>query len=221
MVKMKKSVALFAFILIICVPVFAQHEHQHADSSEQESSVVMEEGLPEKSEIPGTRASSFAPFSEFPNLHPLIVHFPVVLLLLAFFAQIIGLFAWRTELSWVTFFLLIGGFAGAFLAAKVFHPHVGELSERLNHIFEAHEYYAYATVWLSGIAFFLKAISHFFLKRKTWAEIIVFLSIMSSAITVSLAGHLGSQMVFIENIGPQGNHLEEGAHGGEGHEHQD
>jgi hypothetical protein len=45
--------------------------------------------------------------------------------------------------------------------------------------------------------------------RKTWFEVIVFLVLGASALTVSLAGHLGSQMVFIEEVGPGGNYIEQ------------
>jgi uncharacterized protein involved in response to NO len=61
---------------------------------------------------------------------------------------------------------------------------------------------------LAGIALVLKLISHF-TKRKIWAEVIVFLVLAGSAVTVSLAGHLGSQLVFIEEVGPGGNYIKQ------------
>lgn len=74
--------------------------------------------------------------------------------------------------------------------------------------------YATWTLWLSGIAVLLKAGSHFFMKRAVWAEVVAVLVLLASAYTVSVAGHHGSQLVFIEDVGPQGKYLE-----AEGHSH--
>lgn len=54
-----------------------------------------------------------ADLEDFPTLHPLVVHFPIVLLLLAALSQIAGLFVFNNELSWVTLFLIASGFIGA------------------------------------------------------------------------------------------------------------
>jgi uncharacterized membrane protein len=160
--------------------------------------------------LPGQeKTATFAPFSDFPNLHPLVVHFPIVLLLLAVLTQLAGIFMFRKELSWVTLFLLLGGFAGAILASQVFHPHASGLVDRVQEILDTHEQYASITIWLAGIALVFKIISHFFLGNKRWGEWIIFLVIAGSALTVALAGHLGSQMVYLEDVGPKGNKLEQ------------
>ncbi|QGY45803.1 hypothetical protein GM418_19630 [Maribellus comscasis] len=207
MAQIDKIITLFTLILLLSFPVLAQ-EHSHSDSAKEETSVVVEEGLPEAEEIPATENSTFASWDEFPNLHPMVVHFPIVLLLVALLSQFIGLFAYRKEMSWVTIFLLTGGFIGALLAGLVFHPHTSELPENVKQVFETHEYYAFLTIWLAAIALVLKIISHF-TNRKTWFEVIVFLVLGASALTVSLAGHLGSQMVFIEEVGAGGNYIEQ------------
>lgn len=170
----------------------SQHEHEIKASASQNTS--------ESSGV-------FYSLSDFPNLHPLVVHFPVVLLVLSFFSQLIGLFIYRKEFSWLTMFLLLGGFFGALLAGMVFHPDVDGIPEKAARILEAHDTYASWTMWLSGIALGLKIISHFFLKRKTWIEILVMLVITGSAVTVTLTGHLGAEMVYIEDVGPEGHGL--------------
>jgi len=156
--------------------------------------------------------SKFAPLVDFPNLHPMVVHFPIVLLLLAFFSQLAALFVYRKPLSWVTLFLLAGGFLGAILASRVFHVHPEGLPASVHDVFEAHEGLAYITLWLSGIALVFKIISHFVFDTKKWAELIVLLVILGAAITVTLTGHLGAEMVYLDQVGPGGNMVEQHQH---------
>jgi len=183
-------------------PVLVQHDPAQEAEVEDTSSGVNEDGDSDASEI-------IAGWDDFPNLHPMVVHFPIVLLLFAFFSQLIGLFVMKKELSWVTLVLLFLGVLSGLIAAKYTHAHPHDLPERINQIFEEHEWYASATLWISGGTFLLKLISHFFIKYNRWLEIVVTVTLFLSATTVSFTGHLGSQLVHIENVGPQGNYLEE------------
>lgn len=153
-----------------------------------------------------------ATWKDFPSVHPLIVHFPIVLLLLAFFAQLAAIFIWKKELSFITLILLVAGFLGAYVAGNFFHPHTDELNELARQVLEKHERYADLTLWLSGIGSLLKIISHLFLNRKTWAEVAVVLLLMGSAWSVSMAGHYGATLVHLHGVGPQGAHLEMSGH---------
>ncbi len=153
-----------------------------------------------------------APLSDFPNLHPLLVHFPVVLLVLALITQLFSFFVYQKALSWVTLLLLLFGFAGAWVASEYAHPHTTGLSEYAYKVLLEHERFASITVWSSGIALLLKIISHFFLRMKLWTEILVALLLIVSASAVSLAGHHGAQLVHIEGVGPMGKYLETGDH---------
>ncbi len=216
---MKKFIMLVLISWIAVLPQFSTARENNETAGSPTQSIAVEQTSQSNQPATGQNTRStwsagktgsvFAPFSAFPNLHPLIVHFPVVLLLLSFLSQLMGLFVFRKEMSWITLTLLIGGFVGAILAAQVFHPHPDQLPENLERIFEAHEQYAMWTMWLSGIGLFLKLISHFFLKRKLWMEIIVALLLTGSAITVTLAGHLGAELVYVKDVGPQGHDVEE------------
>ena len=209
--KVCKTLILYLFIIFIPLQIAAHGDDDHDDSTKQDTTQTVVAEDQQVSDYSKTKKSKglFAGFDEFSNLHPLIVHFPIVLLLLAVFSQLIGLFVYQKPLSWVTLALLLGGFIGGILASQFFHPHTTNLSEKAISILEAHETYASWTIWLAGIALLFKAISHFFLNRKILAEVIVLLLIVGSAVTVSLAGHLGTQMVYIENICPKGKYIEQ------------
>ncbi|MEO6904061.1 MAG: DUF2231 domain-containing protein [Bacteroidia bacterium] len=144
----------------------------------------------------------------FPNYHPLVVHFPIVLIIMAFVFQLLSFFVYKKEFSLATLILLALGVISAGLASNTFHAHPLELTGRAKEIFETHEQMASFTWWFSLIALLIKISSHFFMKRKWWMESIATLFLLASAITVSIAGHHGAMLVHIEGIGPKGEHLE-------------
>lgn len=73
---------------------------------------------------------------------------------------------------------------------------------------EIHEKYAAYTLWLSGIGLVLKLVSHFYFNRKLATELMTALVIVASATFVSLTGHYGSQLAYVEGVGSQGRYLE-------------
>lgn len=144
----------------------------------------------------------------FPNYHPLVVHFPIVLLIMAFLFQIISFFYFKKEFGLTTLILLTLGVIFAWLASNTFHADTGELRGKAAEIFAKHEQMASFTWWFALIALITKIVSHFFLKRKWWMESIVALLLLGSAIFVSITGHHGAKLVYMQGIGPLGKYLE-------------
>ncbi len=227
-IRQKTGLFLSAILILLSFLVFAHGDEDHGKKKKETKDTVSTEVVQEKvadkhdhsahGEL-GHHANKplKAELQDFPTLHPLVVHFPIVLLLLAALSQIAGLFFFKNELNWVTLFLIAGGFAGAYIAGSYVHPHTAGLSDLAEKILLEHENYASYTTWLGGIAFLLKAASHFFLKRKLWGEIIVALVLAASAYTVSTAGHYGAQLIHIEGVGAKGEFIETD---GNGHDHK-
>lgn len=144
---------------------------------------------------------------EFPNLHPLVVHFPIVLLIVAAIMQLIGIFLLNRPYHIATTVLLILGFISGYLASSVFHAHTGDLPAGIAELFEDHEKWAFYAVRLSGVATIFK-ITSLFLKPRKWLEGLVAVILLAAAVSVAIAGHHGSELVHKYDIGPKGNYLE-------------
>ena len=218
-----KIILLIAIIVWAFAPAIAHEHHKHevkkdsltkTDSLKATADTAMQNEM-EKEHSELEEHHEMESINAFPNYHPLVVHFPIVLLMLAALFQLISFFVFRKELSWVTLGLLVVGVITTWLSSNTFHAHPEELSGKAKEIFETHEQMADFTWWFSLAALIIKIISHFFLHRKIWIESIVALCLVGSAITVSIAGHHGAMLVHTEGIGPKGNHLET-----EEHEHQ-
>ncbi|SDM55186.1 Uncharacterized membrane protein [Catalinimonas alkaloidigena] len=168
---------------------------------------------------PTANTPTTAELSDFPTLHPLVVHFPIVLLLIAALTQLAQFVVFRRELSWVTLVLLALGFATAYISASFTHPHTHGLSEHARAVLQEHDQYASFTLWLSGIAVLLKAGTFWLPRYKVWGEAVVALVLIGAAYSVSMAGHHGSQLAYLEGVGPQGRFLEsQEEEGEEGHQ---
>lgn len=215
---MKITVNIF-LVSVLALVVFAHEGEKHEKKNQDTIVRVLEQtNQPEdtyKNENAADHSHQYhtngatASFSDFPSLHPLVVHFPIVLLLVAFVLQFSLLFIFRESLSWIVLITLTFGFVGAVVAGKYVHPHTtNTISEHIALVLAEHERFASLTVWLSGIGLLVKVISHFFLKRKLWTEILIAQVLLGASICVSIAGHHGAQLVHIEGIGVQGNFLE-------------
>lgn len=148
-----------------------------------------------------------ADLDDFPNLHPLVVHFPIALLLIAVFLQLIQLFVMERTLDWVILLMVGAGFLGAYIAGTYVHPYTSGLTEVAKGVLEQHDKYADWTLWSSALAAVLKIFSLFKFKFKRVFESGVFAVMLFAAYSVAQAGHYGAQLVYIEGVGPQGQFL--------------
>lgn len=149
-----------------------------------------------------------ADFKDFPTLHPLIVHFAIVLILVAAAIQLANLYFMKKEISWIITAILFAGVLAAWLAGKNFHPHTHGISDHAQMVLDQHDKWADWTINSGIVALLLQIANLFVFKEKLWAAAVVGVVLIVSAYSVSRAGHYGSQIVHIEGIGPQGKYLE-------------
>lgn len=156
------------------------------------------------------RAHNTGSLTDFPRLHPLVVHFPIVFILLAFVIQIISFFVYKRELSWAALFLIVLGFIGAFIATNLFHggdPNLSTLDPIAKATFEKHEHYAQLTEVFSGVAAIVKIISHFIFKKNLWVRLIATILMGCAVYAIHTTGEMGARLVHIDAIGVQGNKI--------------
>ncbi len=197
---MKKNL-LVILILGMAVLSIQSFAHKHSEESKLSASDSL-------MQIEMSKHQQMEAVNAFPNYHPLVIHFPIVLLIMALVFQLLSLFIYKSEFSVAALILLALGVISAWLANNTFHAMPGELTGQAKEIFSTHEQMATLTWWFSFVALILKLVSMYFIKNRRGLEIIVSLLLLASSVTVSIAGHHGAMLVHMEGIGPMGKYLE-------------
>jgi uncharacterized membrane protein len=182
-----------------------KHDTSKHVSEEQVLKSVTEEDHAAHEANPG---SVHASLDDFPNRHPMVVHFPIVLLLVAAAVQLANIFFLKKSLDWVTTIAVLISFGAAYYVTKIDHPHTEGLTAHAKLVLEQHDFYADWTIYLSGIALVAQLFNQFLFKGKRWSVALVAVILAGAAYSVSMAGHYGAQLVFIEGVGPQGKYLD-------------
>ncbi len=143
--------------------------------------------------------------SDFPTLHPMVVHVPVTFIPLAFLFSIIGLLSARRRFFWLTLGFASAGLLGGLVAAFPLHPHTTGLSAAARLTLHKHDLFAYATLWLALASVVLASISIW--KPITVARIGVSALLLLSTVSVAITGHYGGTLAYVHGIGVQGQFL--------------
>ncbi len=149
-----------------------------------------------------------ADLGDFPTLHPMIVHFAIVLIIVAAALQLVNIILIKREITWIVFVILFIGVMAAWLAGKNFHPHTHGISEHAQLVLDQHDKWADWAIYFGIAGVGLHGVNLFLFRNKRWAISIVAVVLIMSAYAVLHAGHYGAQLVHIEGIGPQGKYLE-------------
>ena len=192
------------------------HDHSSHQESTSDGHQMNEDEHGHMKTIQESKVTDAA-MSDFPTLHPLVVHFPIGLLLLAFLSHALSFFCWKHQLDRITLFLAFTGFVSAYLASTYFHPHTTQLSDAAALVLEEHEKWASFTQWTSGTMVLLHGIGLFFLKNKMWLRISCMVLLIGAAFSISRAGHYGATLTHIHGVGVQGNWIESEQ---DGHHHE-
>ncbi|MEO2064205.1 MAG: DUF2231 domain-containing protein [Christiangramia sp.] len=136
--------------------------------------------------------------------HPLFVHFPIVLLLIATLFKIVSLWSIKVTYSEGGSILLILGVISVWIAVYTGDQADGIVSRQLCDptVLKEHENLATTTAWIFSMALvldlLLKYVESF---RKKSAYYIVALLMLAGSVTLTLAGHHGAELVYQQAAG--------------------
>lgn len=215
--KQVRLIGLFVLLLVTVQLGFGHGGHKkkkaQPDSTRHDSAMTMAQSTAH----PGMVADSMnmdqvqamapmpAPLADYPTFHPMVVHAPIILLLLAALLQLVVLVKPASPFNWLTFLIAAGGTLGAYVAGTFVHPHTDGLSDAAQVALETHETYADYTLWLGLAGTLLKGATLW--RPLRWVEGIAAVALVGAGIAVGLAGHQGGALTYQYGIGPRGAYL--------------
>lgn len=138
-------------------------------------------------------------------LHPMIVHFPIALLLVGFFSEILGLILKKDFFTKAAFYLLILGTLGvvaAYISGNIAGAGIAETGA-LKNALETHEEAAQLSLWLITAAAIVR-IAFVFWKKYSgvykWISLVLFLL---GVLSIIRTGYYGGELVFKHAAGVQ------------------
>jgi uncharacterized membrane protein len=137
------------------------------------------------------------------HLHPLIVHFPVALIITGFFLDVISLFFNKKEpcLSKAGFYLMILGTLAAVAGYLTGEFFTSEMSGAAGELKERHEVFAKVTMFVMIAASILRIILVLIKRENTGLKWLVFALFFIATISVGYTGFLGGSLVYDFMVG--------------------
>ncbi|MFA5297768.1 MAG: DUF2231 domain-containing protein [Lutibacter sp.] len=136
------------------------------------------------------------------HLHAILIHFPIALLVIGFFSELLAIFIKKDFFKKVAFYLLLVGALGA-ITAYISGSYAGEGIEEgpLKAPMELHEQAALITLWLSIITALFSVLIYFFkVQNNKVKSVAIFLYALLVASVVQ-TGYYGGQLVYSHGVG--------------------
>jgi uncharacterized membrane protein len=136
------------------------------------------------------------------HLHAMAVHFPIALLIIGFFAEILSLFMQKQFLRKAALFLLVTGALGT-IAAYVAGNAAGEGMEEgtLGTAIALHEQAADIALWLTIFTALVYLAIFFFRYNRNWARMVSVFLFAGVVSAIARTGYLGGQLVYKHGAG--------------------
>jgi uncharacterized membrane protein len=138
-------------------------------------------------------------------IHPMIVHFPIALLIVGFLAELIAVITKKEFFSKASFYLLILGTAGVITAYFTGHAAGEGISESgmLKSALESHEGAATIALWVIVAAALFRIVIVFLKKDKGILKSAAFLLLLIGVLSIARTGYYGGELVYKHAAGVQ------------------
>jgi len=136
------------------------------------------------------------------HLHPLLVHFPIALVIFGFIAELAYLFFKRqVNLTTMGYYLLLAGTLAALAAWITGSFFTSEMDGAAGRIKETHELFATITLVLLAITSILRTALLVYKIENSSLKALSFLLYALAAVSVSITGYLGGSLVYNYMLG--------------------
>ncbi len=145
------------------------------------------------------------PMIDLTHLHPMVVHFPIALLIVGFATDVAGLFIKREFLNQAGFYLLILGALGTMAAlssGELAGEGIAEYGE-LGLAIERHEEAAELAGWLVGIAAAARIALVLLKKHTGLLKIAALVLFFAAVLAIARTGYYGGKLVYENAAGVQ------------------
>jgi uncharacterized membrane protein len=139
------------------------------------------------------------------NIHPMLVHFPIALLIVGFLSETIGLITRKEFFSTAGFYLLLLGASGvcaAYFSGQNEGDGITEVGA-LKLALETHEGAAVLTAWLTGAATVVRIAAVLLEKYSRIYKTVAYIFFFCAVLSVARTGHYGGELVYKHAAGVQ------------------
>lgn len=139
------------------------------------------------------------------HIHPMLVHFPIALLVVGFLADVTGLFVKKGFFTQVAFLLQILGTIGVIAAVITGHLAGAGVSDEgmLGQAVERHEDAATLTLYISCMAVVYRIIMVYLKKYESFWKTIGLIMYFASVVAIARTGYYGGELVYKHAAGVQ------------------
>lgn len=131
------------------------------------------------------------------HFHPITVHFPIALLIVAFIFEVLALvYKNNRSLTWVGFYLFIAGTLGAILAVISGNLFTEEMTGPMHDVEEYHHLFANITMYLAIVTSLFRVFLIVVKNEESILKWISFTAMFITMIAVGLTGYFGGSLVY-------------------------